>query len=44
MVTLDKTKRDKAIDILRAESDSKLVTHLITEDIALLKASWLRLL
>jgi Fe-S oxidoreductase len=28
MVTLDKTKKDKAIDILRAESDSKLVTHL----------------
>lgn len=28
MVTLDKTKKDRAIDILRAESDSKLITHL----------------
>lgn len=28
MVTIDKTKRDKAIDLLRSESDSKLVTHL----------------
>lgn len=28
MVTLDKAKKDKAIDILRTESDSKLVTHL----------------